>query len=145
MRRLLLWAVLAAACDTRVGADPARVFLLDRVRVDRADAERAAAGFASPSFPCAAILATTASFAKDWERLAPGTRAELEGARRLCYAATLTFGLTRIAKLEAVRRGRDDLVEECSDLEHGIAMLVAMRPTDKAVAGMAGRRKVLCP
>jgi hypothetical protein len=143
--RLVALVVLLAACDTRVGADPARVFLLDRLRVDRAQAERAAAHLDNPSFPCASMIATAASFAKEWEKLAPATRAELEGARRLCFDAALVYGLTRAARLEHARRARTELVEECFDLERALDILVLVHPIDPIVSGLTSRRKLLCP
>jgi hypothetical protein len=145
VRRWALLVLLAAACDTRVGADPARVFVLDRLRLDRAQAERAAAHLDNPSFPCTAILATVATFTPEWERIAPATRAELDGARGLCRAASLTYGLTRVARLEAAHRTHTTLVEECFDLERALGVLATSGPADRLLAGLSARKRSLCP
>jgi hypothetical protein len=151
--RALLVAIglLAAACDTRVGADPARIFLLDRLRIDRVEAEAAIATRQNPSFPCAAIVTTIASFIDDkgeYQRVAPGTRAELDSARKLCSDGAYRYAVMQVAKLDAARREREDLVEECFDLEHALDLLarpVLGRARDPAVLALAARRKALCP
>jgi hypothetical protein len=146
-----LLALLASACDTKVGADPMRVFLLDRLRIDRIELEAAIATGQNPSFPCTAIAATITSFTDtkgEWQRLAPATRAELESARKLCADGAYGYALVQVAKLDAARREREDLVEECFDLEHALDLLmrpVLGRAKDPAVAALAARRKALCP
>jgi len=130
-----------AACDTRVGADPAQRFLLDRLEIDTQEAQKAVDTHTSPSFPCHAILATVASF----KNAGSDTRMKINHAKLICHDGSVAFAKAQIAKLEAARRAREDLVEECFDLEHALDTLIALNKDDPAVPPLAAKRKTLCP
>ena len=130
-----------AACDTRVGADPAQRFLLDRLEIDMQEAQKAVDTHTSPSFPCHAILATVASF----KNAGSDTRMKINHAKLICHDGSLDFAKAQIAKLEAARRAREDLVEECFDLEHALDTLTALNKDDPALPPLAAKRKTLCP
>jgi hypothetical protein len=138
---VLAAALLGAACDTRVGADPAQRFLLDRLEVDLAEATHARDARTSPIFPCHAILMTVASFRSAGRE----TRARIEQARTVCRDGSLAFAQAQVTRLEAARKAREDLVEECFDVEHALEILERLDAADPAVAALAGKRKTLCP
>ncbi len=132
---------LLAGCDTRFGADPAQRFLLDRLEIDTQEAEKALGAHTSPSFPCHAILATVASFKNAGE----DTRNRINHAKVICHEGSVSFARAQIAKLEAARRAREDLVEECFDLEHALETLTALGANDPVIPPLAAKRKTLCP
>jgi hypothetical protein len=130
-----------SGCDTRVGADPAQRFLLDRLEIDTQAAEKAVDAHASPRFPCHAIIATVASF----KNAGADTRARINHARLVCHDGSIAFARAQIAKLEAARRAREDLVEECFDLENALDTLTALNKDDPALPPLVAKRKTLCP
>ena len=135
-------AVLASAgCDPLVGADPAQKYLLDRLDADMAEAKKEKEAGHSMSFPCHAILATIPSFKNAGEQ----TRQKLTEARRTCRDGALAFARTQITKLEAARKAREDLVDECFDLDRALAILTALGDADPALPGLTAKNKQLCP
>jgi hypothetical protein len=131
----------SVGCDQRVGANPAQRYLLDRLDADMAEAKKAMEAGRSVSFPCHAIVATIPSFKNAGE----DTRHKLEDARSICREGALAFARLQIAKLEGARRAREDLVEECFDLEHALDVLLALGATDPAVTPLSAKNKQLCP
>lgn len=130
-----------AGCDTRVGADPAQPFLLDRLEIDTQAAQKAVDSHTSPTFPCHAILATVASF----KNAGPDTSRRINHAKLICHDGSVDFAKAQIAKLEAARRAREDLVEECFDLEHALDTLAALNKDDLALPALLAKQKTLCP
>lgn len=128
-------------CDTRVTGDPAQPFLLDRLEIDTQAAQKAVDAHTSPSFPCHAILATVASF----KNAGPDTRMRINHAKLVCHDGSVDFAKAQIAKLEAARRAREDLVEECFDLEHALDTLNALNKDDLALPPLLAKQKALCP
>jgi hypothetical protein len=132
---------VTAGCDPRVGANPAQAYLLDRLDADMAEAKAAKDAGRNVSFPCHAILATIPSFKNAGEQ----TRQKLEEARTICHDGALAYAKAQVAKLEAARRAREDLIEECFDLDHALDILVALGSSDAAVPPLATKNKQLCP
>ena len=137
----LLALAATAGCDPRVGANPAQVYLLDRLDADMAEAKKAKDAGQNVSFPCHAILATIPSFKNAGEQ----TRQKLGEARTICHEGALAFAKLQVLKLETARRAREDLVEECFDLDHAIDILQALGESDPAVPPLAAKNKQLCP
>src|SRR5262249_23109250 len=115
--------------------------LLDRLEIDTQAAQKAADAHMSPIFPCRAILATVASF----KSAGPDTLARIKHAKLICHDGAVDFARAQIAKLEAARRAREDLVEECFDLEHALEILVALNKNDPLLPPLVAKRKQLCP
>jgi hypothetical protein len=143
-----LWLAALAAflgavsgCDQRVGANAAQAYLLDRLDADMAEAKKAKDAGENVSFPCHAILATIPSFKNAGEQ----TRQKLDDARATCHDGALAFAKAQVAKLEAARKVREDLVEECFDLDHALDILQALGQNDPAVPALATKNKQLCP
>ena len=136
-----LLVLASAGCDQRVGANPAQRYLLDRLDADMGEAKKAKQAGQSVSFPCHAILATIPSFKNAGEQ----TRQKLEEARTICRDGALAFARLQVAKLEGARRAREDLVEECFDLDHALGILLALGATDPAVAPLSAKNKQFCP
>jgi hypothetical protein len=130
-----------AACDTRVGADPAQRFLLERLETDIAAAEQAKSEHRSPSFPCRAILATIDSL----KNVSSGARERMAAGHAVCRAGALAFAQAQVQRLESARKAREDLVEECFDLEHSLEILTALDKNDAAIGPLLAKRRALCP
>jgi len=138
---ILLVVATSAGCDTVVGADPAQRFLLARLETDMAEAQKALEAHASLSFPCHAILATVASF----KNAGVDTREKIERAKLICHDGSLGYARVQVARLEAARRAREDLIDECFDLEHALEILDSLNPNDPTAGPLAAKRKTLCP
>jgi hypothetical protein len=141
----LVGLVLAlAACDTRAAMEPALRFELSRAELDIAEAERAAATGADPTFACAAVKQMIAGLEREPIHT---VRATVARGRRVCRTATLGFANAQLARLEAARPGgeRERLASECVDLLRSVALLEALVPGDEEVAELARKRKTLCP
>lgn len=137
----------ALACDTHVGADPARLHIIDRLALDTLDAVARVYTHRDPTFPCVAILDNVAVLAadeKEWKRMPP-TRKLAEDAHRLCSEGATQFAQLQVDRLQKAGRGRSELTNECFDLEHVLELAIRLRPTDPLVAELGDKRKTLCP